>query len=96
MAGAETPEAALRVDKWLWRARFFKARSGAAKSAEAGFRLNGERSQKAHQLVRPGDVLTFRQAGDVRVVRVLALGERRGPAPEAALLYEDLEAGAEG
>ena len=89
---AEGEESALRIDKWLWRARFFKARSGAAAAAEAGFRLNGERSQKAHQLVRPGDVLTFRQTGEVRVVRVLALGARRGPAAEAAALYLDLEA----
>ncbi|WP_340107663.1 RNA-binding S4 domain-containing protein [Pikeienuella sp. HZG-20] len=81
----------LRVDKWLWHARFFKTRGLAAKMAEKGFRLNGERSQKAHALVRPGDVLTFRQARAVRVIRVRALGVRRGPAPEAALLYEDLD-----
>jgi len=89
LAGDE--DTALRIDKWLWRARFFKARSGAAAAAEKGFRLNGDRSQKAHQRIRPGDVLTFRQAGEVRVVRVLALGERRGSAAEAAALYLDLE-----
>lgn len=82
----------LRIDKWLWQARFFKSRGLAAKTAEKGFRLNGERSGKSHALVRPGDVLTFRQEKAVRVIRVLALGDRRGPASEAATLYEDIEA----
>ncbi|QIE55456.1 RNA-binding S4 domain-containing protein [Pikeienuella piscinae] len=87
----ETPTEGLRLDKWLWRARFFKTRGLAAKTAEKGFRLNGERSRKTHALVRPGDVLTFRQGAEVRVVRVRALGTRRGPAPEAATLFEDLD-----
>ncbi|MEM7522716.1 MAG: S4 domain-containing protein [Pseudomonadota bacterium] len=80
----------LRVDKWLWRARFFKTRGLAAKCAGGGIRINGGRTDKAHALVRPDDVLTFKQARIVRVVRVVALGDRRGPAPEAAALYEDL------
>ena len=82
---------AVRIDKWLWRARFFKTRALAAKAAAAGFRLNGERSGKTHALVRPGDAITFRQARRVRVIRVLDVGERRGPAAEAAALYEDLD-----
>ncbi len=88
---AEGEEDALRIDVWLWRARFFKTRGLALKAAEAGFRLNGARSEKAHAKVRPGDALTFRQAGGVRVVRVRGLGARRGPASEAAELYEDLD-----
>lgn len=81
----------LRLDKWLWHARFFKSRTLAAKQCGAGrVRINRQPAEKAHQMVRPGDVLTFPQGNDVRVVRVVALGERRGPAPEAQELYEDL------
>lgn len=87
---AEETDGALRVDKWLWRARFFKTRALAAKAVAKGFRVNGERTAKAHARVRPGDALTFRQAQRVRVIRVLDVGERRGPAPEARALYEDL------
>lgn len=54
-------------------------------------RLSGKVVSKAHQLVRQGDVLTFPQGPFIRVVKVLYLAERRGPAPEAQLLYEDLE-----
>ncbi|SLN73838.1 Heat shock protein 15 [Roseivivax jejudonensis] len=81
----------LRVDKWMWHARFFKTRSLAAKVVTAGnVRLNGTRIAKASVAVGAGDVLTFPQSRDVRVVRVVALGERRGPAPEAKALYDDL------
>lgn len=81
----------LRIDKWLWHARFFKTRTLAAKVVGAGgVRLNGVHVKKPSVTVRVGDTLTFPQARDIRVARVLALGERRGPAPEAALLYEDL------
>jgi ribosome-associated heat shock protein Hsp15 len=81
-----------RLDKWLWCARFFKSRSLASKLLGAGrLRLSGKVVNKAHQLVRPGDVLTFPQGPFIRVVKVLYLAERRGPAPEAQLLYEDLE-----
>ena len=81
-----------RLDKWLWCARFFKSRSLASKLLGAGrLRLSGKVINKGHQLVRPGDVLTFPQGPFIRVVKVLYLAERRGPAPEAQLLYEDLE-----
>ena len=81
----------LRLDKWLWQARFFKPRTLAARQVSGGHvRLNGTRVEKPAHAVTPGDVLTFTQARQVRVVRVLALGDRRGPAPEAQLLYEDL------
>jgi len=87
MAGAEK----LRLDKWLWHARFFKTRSLAAKQVGAGHvRVNGERTVKTSHSVGPGDVLTFPQGRVVRVVRIVAVGDRRGPAPEAQALYEDL------
>jgi ribosome-associated heat shock protein Hsp15 len=81
----------LRVDKWLWHARFCKSRSLAQRLLDEGrLRINGNRVTKSHALVSPGDVLTFPKGPDVRVVRVAALGTRRGPASEAAALYEDL------
>lgn len=81
----------LRIDKWLWHARFFKSRSLASKFCQMGkLRVNGEPTSKAHLGVRVGDVLTFALGAQVRVVRIAALGERRGPAPEARALYEDL------
>lgn len=81
----------LRIDKWLWHARFFKTRSLAAKQVSAGHvRVNGHHARKPAQGIGPGDVLTFTQARIVRVVRVEALGERRGPAPEAQTLYTDM------
>lgn len=81
----------LRLDKWLWHARFFKTRTLAAKQVTGGHvRINGSRALKASHNVGLGDVLTFSQGRDVRVVRVEALGERRGPAPEAQTLYTDL------
>ncbi len=84
--------ATIRVDKWLWQARFFKTRRAASKLCLAGkVRTGGRAITKAHFALKPGDVLTFPQARRIRVVRVLALGERRGPATEAAMLYEDLE-----
>ncbi len=82
---------AQRLDKWLWCARFFKSRSLANALLAAGrLRLSGTVVTKAHQKVRPGDVLTFPQGPFVRVVRVLSLAVRRGPATEAQGLYEDL------
>ena len=81
----------LRLDKWLWQARFFKTRSLSAKLVAGGHvRVNSEKVSKPAHGVTPGDVLTFPQARNVRVVRILALGARRGPAPEAQALYEDL------
>ena len=81
----------LRLDKWLWQARFFKTRTLAATVAGKGkIRINRMLVTKPHYKVRPGDVLTFAQGRDIRVVRVVALGERRGPATEARTLYEDI------
>tara|TARA_R110002094_G_scaffold217988_1_gene189284 strand:- start:28 stop:414 length:387 start_codon:yes stop_codon:yes gene_type:complete len=81
----------IRLDKWLWQARFFKSRSIAAGVVTAGkVRLEGQPAVKPARAIGAGDVLTFQQARDVRIVKVLALGTRRGPAPEAQALYEDL------
>jgi ribosome-associated heat shock protein Hsp15 len=80
-----------RLDKWLWCARFFKSRNLASKLLGAGrLRLSGRVVNKAHQLIRAGDVLTFPQGFYIRVIKVLFLASRRGPAPEAQSLYEDL------
>jgi ribosome-associated heat shock protein Hsp15 len=80
-----------RLDKWLWFARFCKSRTLASKLCAAGkVRIAGEIVHKAHYLVRPGDVLTFPQGPHIRVVRILGIGTRRGPASEARTLYEDL------
>jgi len=81
----------IRLDKWLWHARFYKTRSVAAGRVSGGHvRVNGSRAAKPARLLGPGDVLTFAQGPTVRVVRVVALGTRRGPAPEARALYDDL------
>lgn len=86
---AETNDGAQRLDAWLWRARFFKTRALATALVNKGrVRVNGERIMKASRLIRPGDILTFPQANDIRVVRMLAAAERRGPATEAQTLYE--------
>lgn len=77
------PAPKLRLDKWLWQARFFKTRSLAARQVSDGHvRINGTRTVKPAQTVSPGDVLTFPQARVVRVVRIVALGTRRGPRPK--------------
>jgi ribosome-associated heat shock protein Hsp15 len=85
------PPDKLRVDKWLWCARFVKTRTLATRLCSNGtVRLNGQRLSKAHQAVRPGDVLVFPIGPRVRVVEVLACPVRRGPASEAQALYRDL------
>lgn len=81
-----------RLDKWLWCARFMRARTDcAALVGQGSVRINRQPTDKAHARLRPGDVLTVPVHGRVRVVRVLALAARRGPAAEAAGLYEELE-----
>lgn len=80
----------LRVDKWLWHARFFKTRTLAAKIVSGGHvRVNSDKISKPAYYIVVGDVLTFSQGNHIRVIEVLALGERRGPAPEAQTLYLD-------
>lgn len=81
---------AMRIDKFLWYARLAGSRSAAQKLAEAGtLRLDGRRVDRAHALVRPGSVLAFVQGDGVRVLQVVALPGRRGPAAEAAALFAD-------
>lgn len=85
---------AMRLDKWLWHARFFKTRSLAARYVEKSrCRLDGRVVDKPHAQVAAGMVITFALGPGVKVVRVLALGERRGPAPEARTLYEEIDGG---
>jgi len=85
---ATTPR--IRLDIWLWHARFFRTRALAQEACEKGrVRGHGHRLDKGHPL-KVGDVLTFSQGSKLRTVRGEALGERRGGAEEAALLYTDL------
>ena len=80
-----------RLDKWLWFARFAKTRTLAAKLVTSGFvRLNGQRTDNAAKAVAIGDVITVALPRTTLVVRIEALGERRGPATEARQLYADL------
>jgi ribosome-associated heat shock protein Hsp15 len=80
-----------RLDKWLWFARIVKSRTLAAGLVVDGkVRVNREPTQKPSQTVRPGDVVTLSVHRQVRVLKVLEPGTRRGPAKEAAMLYEDL------
>ena len=87
---AEAP-ASLRLDKFLWFARIVKTRGQAQAMAEDGrLRLNGRVIDKAHAVVRIGDVLGFARHGEVRVLKVEALPARRGPPAEAQTLYSEL------
>nr|WP_237182269.1 S4 domain-containing protein [Roseomonas marmotae] len=83
------------MDKWLWCARVAKTRAECSRFVERGtIRLNRQPVDKPHAKLRPGDVLTLAlggpERGVVQVWRVLALAARRGPAPEARLLYEEI------
>lgn len=82
----------MRLDLFLWYARFAKTRSAAQAIAEAGtLRLDGRRVERAHVAVRVGSVLTFPLHDRVRAIRVAALPHRRGPAPEAQQCYAPLD-----
>lgn len=81
----------IRLDRWLHFTRLFKTRTLAADAiGGGGIRLNGRPCQKPAQMLHLGDTVTISVHGRVRVLRVLLLGERRGPATEAATLYEEL------
>jgi len=89
-------EDACRADVWLWRARFFKTRSLAAKFVDEGrVRLTRagleSRLDKCARPVKIGDALVFALGGRLTAVRVEAMGERRGPPAEARTLYSPLE-----
>jgi ribosome-associated heat shock protein Hsp15 len=80
----------LRIDQWLWYSRLAKSRSRASRLCTAGLvTVNGLSVKKAHHAIRVGDTIVVPQGVVVRSVRVMALGERRGPPPEAQLLYAD-------
>ncbi len=79
----------VRLDKWLWAARFFKTRSLAKKAIEGGKVHHAGPRVKVSKEVTVGDTLAIRQGWDEKTVRILALSEQRRGAPEAALLYEE-------
>ncbi|SFF78374.1 ribosome-associated heat shock protein Hsp15 [Novosphingobium sp. CF614] len=82
----------MRIDKVLWFLRLARTRVIAQAMAEEGhMRLNGRRVDRAHQKVVTGDVLTLPTAGGVRVIEILVLPARRGPAPEAQSCYRVLD-----
>ena len=88
-ASDSLPSARVRIDKWLWAARFFKTRSLAADAVGAGkVEVNDERVKPA-KLIQLGDTITVRLGPYLHVVRVRGLSERRGPASVAATLYEE-------
>jgi len=90
-ATANLGSATQRLDKWLWFARVIRTRTLAAGLVTDGrVRLNRERVLKPSQTVRLGDVITVAVGSHVRVLEVVASGERRGPAEEAQALYRDL------
>ena len=83
----------IRIDKWLWAARFFKTRSLASEAVERGrVRVNGERCKPARAL-KLGDLLDIDNGSTEWQVRVLALSDKRGPATVARQLYEDTPEG---
>lgn len=84
--------ARVRIDKWLWAARFYKTRALAADAVTGGHvHINGERSKPSHQ-IKTGDVLKITKAGSTFIITVTALSERRGSAEMAQALYiEDAE-----
>lgn len=79
----------MRLDKWLWAARFYKTRALAVEDIGKGRVQVNEQAAKAAKELRPGDVLSLRQGPVQRTVRVLALSAIRGPASQAQLLYEE-------
>jgi ribosome-associated heat shock protein Hsp15 len=85
-----SPHEEQRLDKWLWYARIVKSRSLAAKLIEEGcFRVNRQRVLKAATCVKCGDVLTASLHGHIRIIEILAIGQRRGPPVEAQALYSE-------
>jgi ribosome-associated heat shock protein Hsp15 len=85
----------MRIDKWLWAARFFKTRSLAARACELGRIESAGQTAKPAREVRPGDMLRIRNdSGDFHI-EVLLLSEMRGPAPLAQTLYRETEASKE-
>lgn len=89
---AASPNDRLRLDKWLWAARFYKTRALAVEAIEKHrVRLNGAHTKPSRE-VHAGDELEIAQGPVLRTVRVLGVSATRGPAPQAALLYSETEA----
>ncbi|ROR08619.1 ribosome-associated heat shock protein Hsp15 [Erwinia sp. JUb26] len=87
----EKPTEGIRLDKWLWAARFYKTRAAAREMIEGGkVHYNGQRS-KPSKLVEVAAELTLRQGNDERTVVIQAVSDKRGPATEAQLLYRETE-----
>lgn len=85
----ESPTSGIRLDKWLWAARFYKTRSLAKQAIEGGkVQYNGDRC-KVSKEVQVGAKLSLRVGLDAKVVTIIALSDQRRGAPEAALLYEE-------
>ena len=89
------PDRKIRIDKWLWAARFFKTRSLAAKACELGRIEANEMQAKPSREIRVGDTLKIKNEGGEYNVEVLALSEMRGPAATAQALYSETEASKE-
>lgn len=87
----EKQEQAVRLDKWLWAARFYKTRALAREMVEGGkVHYNGQRS-KPGKAVELNAVLTLRQGNDDRTVVIVSISEQRRPASEATVLYEETQ-----
>jgi len=83
--------AAIRIDKWLWAARFYKTRSLATDDIHKGrVQVNGNEVKPAREL-KPGDTVAIRHGSLTRTVVVRAISDQRGPAPEAQRLYDETE-----
>jgi ribosome-associated heat shock protein Hsp15 len=95
MSAPDTPAPRVRLDKWLWAARFYKTRSAAQQAVDGGkVDIGGERAKRA-RLVQMGDVIVIRRPPYEQQLVVRGLSETRGPAKEAALLYEETAASRE-
>ena len=95
MTDSEHDNSKVRVDKWLWAARFFKTRSMAKTAIEGGKVLLAGQKVKVSREVAPGDMLRIRKGWDEREVKVIATSEQRRSAPIAQTLYEETEASIE-
>lgn len=81
-----------RIDRWLWHARLVRTRGAAAALAGSGYvRVNGARINAPGRMIRAGDVITIALDREVRVLKVIGFVDRRGPAPSAAALYQDVQ-----
>jgi ribosome-associated heat shock protein Hsp15 len=86
---SSAPLASLRLDKWLWAARFYKTRALAVEDIAKGRVMVNDLPAKASRELKPGDRVAIRQAGSIRTVDVLGLSAIRGPAPVAQALYRE-------